>query len=837
MKKFNIKKVDFLTILLSFLLLAIPVFLYITNTINKNIQQFSKQSTYLTHLKLINKDFNYFILQKGVISNYDDINHKVVDFYKTLHLLKYNLQKNVYENNTRYIKELDSIEKDFKTMVKLLEHTKSYNSLIVNSLSYLSDLKKSLHKILNKDDALLDDTLFLSMQLYANDITNKKLLENYVEKIHKLAQKKHIKYLDYFYAHEKSIISRIYALKKEQKIVKEKNIYKRLDKIYRSLKKDFTLYLKVGNNLIIGILVFSGFLLITTLYLHRKSLKNKKELTAYKYAIENSDNSIVITDTNYNITYVNSAFEKITGYKKEEVLGQNPRILKSNLLENYHYEELYQALENKQKWMGDFVNKRKDGSIFYEKASISPIIIDDTITGYISIKLDITEYIQQKEKIQFLAYHDTLTTLPNRLKFEEYFKTNIENKEKSVALIYIDIDNFKTINDTLGHHFGDKLLKKFSKKLQKITPKGEFIAKIGGDEFVIIADIYNEKKIVYEILEKINKMLSKNFTIKKHQISITTSIGIALYPENGKNLNQLLKNVDIALHYAKVNGKNNYQFFTQKLSDKINERHTLEQELSNALKNQELYMVYQPKYDLISRKTIGFEALIRWENKKLGFVPPDKFIQLAEEIGLIDDIGYFVYEQACKDFSRFKKIDDSLNHIAINISTKQFESNTFIPRILELTKENQLTTKDIELEVTETYIMNDIEKNIKHLQNLRDLGFKIAIDDFGTGYSSFSYLKNLPITTLKIDKSFVDDICSNDKDKNISNTIIILSKNLGFKTVAEGIEYKEQEELLKQMKCDIGQGYFYSRPLKADDVLNFISSNTIKQLLKEETTA
>jgi diguanylate cyclase (GGDEF)-like protein/PAS domain S-box-containing protein len=820
----KLKSLDIITILLLIFILAIPGVFFTFQTINSNIQLFSKQSDIITKLKLLDKDFHYFASQKGVFHNYDNINQKIESFQQTLALLKSYMQKN--NNNKNYIAYIDKIALDFQKKVNLIEHIKSYNSIIINTLNYLHDLEKNIQThspVTEKELALLNTTLFLSMQFYTNNNSvYNKTIQN-IKKIKTIAEHTQDKYIDYFYKHENELITRIAYIKKEKTFVHQLNIYQRLDNLYQKLQSDFHNYLFLGKAIMLFIMFFLASLLMTILYFHRKSVEQKKELSAYKYAIENSDNSIVITDLNKNITFVNEAFEKETGYSKEEAIGQNPRILKSDLLNKEHYESLNYALENQQKWEGEFINKRKDGTIYYEKASIGPMFVDDKVIGYIAIKLNITKYIEQERKVKFLAYHDPLTSLPNRHQFEQYFRDMIFNKNKKVALFYIDLDHFKNINDTLGHHAGDELLKVFAKRLRAEISHQDFIARIGGDEFIAIINLHDTTDLE-KIANRILTSLHSPIHIQGQNLNITTSIGIARFPEDGKTLESLLKHADTAMYKAKTDGRNNFHFFTQQLSDKAYERLTIEQELRQALKKNELYMVYQPKYQLDKKEIIGFEALIRWENEKLGFVSPDKFIYIAEEIGLINEIGYFVFEQACKDFNTFKAIHDSLKHIAINVSTIQLEQKNFIDTINQITKKYALSPSNIEIEVTETYVMKNIEKNIQRLGELRENGYQIAIDDFGTGYSSFAYLKKLPITTLKIDKSFIDDICKDIKDKNIVNTIITLADNLGFNTVAEGVEYHNQEKLLVQMGCQTAQGYIFSKPLKAKEITDFIYS-------------
>ena len=818
------KSLDLISLLLLLFLMAIPVVIFTISSINSNIRLFSKQSATITELKLLDKDFHYFASQKGIFQNYDIINSKLERFQDDLKLLKSIMKKN--KSQIYFIPAIEKIEREFQAKKVLIEHAKSYNSIIINTLNYLHDLEQNIERFSNLGKErfiLVDKTLFNSMQLYTNNINDYNSLNKDLVTIGKLAKEHDDKYLNYFFQHEKSLVSIIADLQKEKRRVHNLHIYKQLDTIYKQMQEDFDNYLVIGKYMTTTIMLFLGTLLMVILYLHKNSVRQRKELHAYKYAIENSDNSIVITNLDKEITYVNEAFERETGYSREEALGQNPRILKSNLLDQSHYDSLNDALLTRRKWEGEFINKRKDGTIYYEKASIAPMFVDNEAIGYIAIKLNITKYVEQERKVKFLAYHDPLTSLPNRHQFEHFFTTEIAEKSKKAALLFIDLDHFKKINDTLGHHAGDELLKIFAKRLRSEISRNDFIARIGGDEFVAIIET-DEITQVEKIAKRILCSLEAPIDIQHHQLNITTSIGIALFPKDGENLEALLKHADTAMYQAKNDGRNNFHFFTQSLSDSAYERLNIEQELRHALAKEELYMVYQPKYDLHTQAVTGFEALIRWENEKLGFVPPDKFIYIAEEIGLIDDIGYFVFERACRDFHTLSQTYKELKHIAINVSTIQMHNQNFIENINKIRGKTPLPAEMIEIELTESYLMKDIDQSIQVLSKLRRHGYGIAIDDFGTGYSSFAYLKQLPITTLKIDKSFVDDICTDKKEKNIVKTIIALAQNLHFQTVAEGIEDIEQENLLRGMGCDTGQGYIFSKPMKLEDTIAFLES-------------
>jgi diguanylate cyclase (GGDEF)-like protein/PAS domain S-box-containing protein len=818
-----IKKIDAITALLLFFLAAIPLVVMVSKSKHENIKIFSQQSDIITSLKLLDKDFNYFIAKKGLFSNYDEINEKILNFEQKLSQFETSLKET--QNRVRYIKMISRIKKDFKLKIDLIEHTKSYNSIITNSLNYLHDLQKNIKiyaPLEEKEIEELDEILFLSTQLYTNSANTYANIEKHLKKIAEISKNRG-DYIRYFYQHERKILETTYNIIAEQGRVQKLHIYDKLERLNSYLKVDFHDYLKRVNIIMIILFSVAALLLLSILYLHQRALQQKKQLSAYKYAIENSDNSIIMTDTNYKITFVNAAFIKETGYTEEEVLGQNPSILKSGIGESTYAKNLKETLSKEEKWEGEFINKRKDGTIFYEKASITPMIIDKKVVGYVAIKLNITEYIEQEKKVKFLAYHDTLTGLPNRLQFEHYFNNEIVKKDEKVALMYLDLDRFKTINDTLGHQVGDGLLKTFAKRLSAELSQEDFIARIGGDEFVAILKM-KEREDVSNIAKRVIDSLKAPMVIQGNQLNITTSIGIALFPEDGESLVRLLKHADTAMYDAKLKGRNNFQFFTQVLSSAIHERLNIEQALRHALEKDELYMVYQPKYDLESREIVGFEALVRWQSEKLGFVSPEKFIPVAEEVGLIEEIGYFVFEKACRDFQLFQKINPRLEHIAINVSTMQLKEKNFIETLSHLRREVGLSASAIEIEVTESYIMDDIERNIQLLERLRDYGYKIAIDDFGTGYSSFGYLKRLPISTLKIDKSFVDDICVSRRDADIIKAIIALAKNLGFDIVAEGIESEEQDRLLKSLGCHIGQGYYFCQPKKPGEIISFIEA-------------
>jgi len=547
---------------------------------------------------------------------------------------------------------------------------------------------------------------------------------------------------------------------------------------------------------------------------------------AFRFAVEHSDNSVVMTDADKNIVYVNDVFERDSGYTYAEALGKNPRILKSDMIDQSYYDNLNETLNRGEKWEGEFVNRRKDGSLFHEKASIVPVFIDKVLVNYLAIKLDISKYIEQQKQMDHLAYHDALTKLPNRVHFEERLEHILEvsRRNKSIiAVLFIDLDRFKIVNDTLGHHIGDGMLKTVAKRIQSVLRKSDTIARIGGDEFVVILETMETRSEAARVSEKIIAAVKRPMLVDSHNLNTTASIGIAIFPDDGETMHDIIKHADNAMYQAKKLGKDRYHYYVKQLSDDAHSRLQIEQALRHAIENDELELFYQPQYNLKSHKIVGIESLLRWHNKTLGTISPDQFIPIAEETGLIIKIGEFVFEEACRAFMELQEAGAAVDVVAINVSSVQFRQSDFLNSLKQIMKTVGISAHHIEIEITEGYIMEYTKSNLTVLDDLRALGLKIAIDDFGTGYSSMSYLKKLPIDSIKIDKSFIDEIASNHNDFEITKAIIALSSSLGYSVVAEGIETKEQEDALLDLDCDIGQGYYFSRPLSKHAITDFIS--------------
>lgn len=433
---------------------------------------------------------------------------------------------------------------------------------------------------------------------------------------------------------------------------------------------------------------------------------------------------------------------------------------------------------------------------------------------------DITDRKKAEEESIYLAYHDNLTGLPNRLQFTEKLNSFVE-LEQEIAVLFIDLDKFKMVNDTRGHTVGDKLLQQIAKRLNSCVSRGDIVFRIGGDEFTVIL-LGRTKFEVSRIVERILEEIRKPIFIDQHELYLRSSIGISFYPSDGENIESLIKNSDIAMYNSKVLGGNNYKFFTNSMNSSFEERVNLEENLHNALENNELVMYYQPQIDPKTGCMYGAEALIRWIHPEWGIVPPDRFIPIAEETGLIIPIGEWVLRTACKQAVQWNDTYGRPFHIAVNLSVKQFVNNDIVDTVQRVLEETGLDPNILELELTESVFLENTESMIAIMNKLKKLGVRISIDDFGTGYSSLSYLKDLPIDSIKIDQSFIRNLSKNKKTNSIISTIISLAQKLDLKSVAEGVETLEQYNYFKEEGCDLAQGYYFSRPVPVDQIANLL---------------
>lgn len=557
--------------------------------------------------------------------------------------------------------------------------------------------------------------------------------------------------------------------------------------------------------------------------------KIQKKLQLSDIVFENTTEGILITNERFEIISVNEAFTKITGYSFDDVKNKNPKILKSGKHDKEFYKHFYQELKTNNCWRGEIWNRKKSGEIYPEWLNIS-VVKDkqNQIINYVALFSDISKIKDSNAKIEFLAHHDPLTNLPNRLLLQARLNKSIEEAtelKQRLALFFIDIDNFKLINDTYGHSIGDRIINLVAKRLQKNIRKNDTISRIGGDEFIIVMENLNDKNHIKKIAQNILDDFREPVKMEQYLFDITISIGISIFPENGLNDEDLIKHADTAMYSAKNLGKNQFQFYKAKMTSEIFEKIIMKQELNDAIKNEEFEVYYQPQIDIKQNRIIGAEALIRWNHKNLRIVYPNDFIPYAEETKLIIPIGKFVLEKACafmKKLQEEKILEEGT--ISVNISNIQIKYDDIVKLIDEELKKSKLSPKFLEIELTENYLMRDTDESLSILNELKKLGINLAVDEFGTGYSSLNYLKQFPLDKLKIDISFISDLPFNKKDAAITKTIIALGKGLDIKTIAEGVETKEQKEFLEKEECDEIQGWFYSKALKEKDFIEFVKN-------------
>ncbi|MBI3571271.1 MAG: EAL domain-containing protein [Gammaproteobacteria bacterium] len=559
---------------------------------------------------------------------------------------------------------------------------------------------------------------------------------------------------------------------------------------------------------------------------HVRAESERQRLTS---AIEQTADAVLITDPDGTIEYANPAYEATTGYSREEVIGRKPNIVKSGQHDERFYRELWRTILDGRPFRAVFINRRKNGELYYEEKTITPIRSPQgVITHFVSTGKDITERKRAEERLSFLAYYDVLTGLPNRALLLDHLKqATIEADRigRLVAVMFLDLDRFKVINDTLGHHVGDALLKGVAERLQACVRPGDTISRLGGDEFtVILADVANADDVA-RVARKILDSFVQPFRVEDQDLFTTASVGITLYPFDVHDPEGLLKNADAAMYHAKEQGRNSFKFFTAELNVRAERRLKLETALRRALEREELSLHYQPQVDMKDGRLVGMEALLRWQSPELGNVSPAEFIPIAEETGLILPIGDWVLREACRQIKAWHatKFSFSKMQVAVNISGKQLRQKDFPDRVQKVLLETNLEPRYLDLELTESLLMVDAEETGDIMHVLHDMGISFSVDDFGTGYSSLSYLKRFPIDILKIDQSFVRDIASDPNDVAIVKTIIAMAHTLSMRVIAEGVETYEQLVFLRDQDCDGSQGYYCSKPLAANDFTELLA--------------
>jgi len=548
----------------------------------------------------------------------------------------------------------------------------------------------------------------------------------------------------------------------------------------------------------------------------------KQAATVYRTTTE----AIFITDADNVITSINPAFTVISGYSEQQALGQSPSILSSGYHDEQFYHALWIDLEKKGAWQGEVWNRHSEGHIFPTWQSITAIRDDDNNTiQYVSIFSDISKRKESEELIKYQANYDSLTDLPNRHLFGDRLQSAIKKAERSntfVALMLLDLDRFKWINDTLGHRAGDFVLQETARRLESAVRGSDTIARLGGDEFTVILPEL-EKGVDAEIIaEKIFTSFLEPIIFEGNEVFISSSIGISIYPDDGEDVETLQMNADSAMYSAKDEGRNRFHFFTPLMQAEAERRLVLINYMRKALDGEEFSVYYQPVIDVVGHRVASAEALIRWNQPKLGFVSPAEFIPLAEETGLIRPIGDWVVQRVAQDMHQWQEQGVSPMHISINKSPAEFSKETCDEAWNDIFNKYKVPLSLITVEITETVFMETGRSYISTLKQMQKLGMQISLDDFGTGYSSLSYLKRFPVDILKIDREFINDLSADPSDALLVETILTLAEKMQIKVIAEGVETEDQLNFLKQNNCQYIQGYFYSKPLPRKEFEKFV---------------
>ncbi|MDI1300101.1 EAL domain-containing protein [Methylotenera sp.] len=546
-----------------------------------------------------------------------------------------------------------------------------------------------------------------------------------------------------------------------------------------------------------------------------------KRLHQAKIAFDSASEGIMITDDKVRIVAINKGFTEITGYSEDDVLGKSPKILQSGNLNERFYKDMWTILKKEERWHGEVFNQRKSGENYYEWLTITAVKDSaGQVVNYVGVFSDMTDIKRSQNRLHELVNHDPLTGLPNRRLLNELLEHSIKRAEREnhkIALLFIDLDRFKAVNDTLGHQVGDKLLLEASRRISLSMRESDVVARLGGDEFVVMMDMISRTSDAALVAKKIIHALQIEFNIDGHEIYISASIGISVFPKDCADVEGLIKAADIAMYQVKNKGKNNHCFYSDDLSKNAVERFTLEGQLRHALVREQFEVYYQPQVSLTTGKIIGAEALIRWNHPKLGLVSPATFIPMAEDTGLIVQIGEWVLREAARQMVRWHKAGHAIQWISVNVSGVQIMRSNFADTVYGILVETDCHPNMLELEITESTVMQNTEHVIDTFNRIKQLGLKLAIDDFGTGYSSLSNLKRLPLDKIKIDQSFVRDLPDDLDDAAIANAIYAMAGSLGFSVIAEGVETQAQADFLSAMGCKEAQGYLYSKPVTATE--------------------
>jgi diguanylate cyclase (GGDEF)-like protein/PAS domain S-box-containing protein len=569
-----------------------------------------------------------------------------------------------------------------------------------------------------------------------------------------------------------------------------------------------------------------------------ESIESEEQIRLYAKAFDSSSSAILILDKKLIVLAANGAFSKITGFTYSDMVGRVPDFIINSDKSTFNITDFTHHIDAYGKWQSELIGTKSDDSHFVQDISINVIVDSEkSPSHYVCAFTDITQKKKSEDDLWDLANHDILTGLPNRGYFRKTLDKALNNAirtDENVVLLFIDLDRFKQVNDTLGHESGDELLRNVARILSKIARKSDYAARLGGDEFAIILEGITEKKHIERVAKSLVEKFTSGLLIDDKDTGVGLSIGISVFPGDTRNADDLVHFADTAMYFSKTNGTNQYHFFDTSMSDHVNRRNLLEKELRTALQNDVLSLYFQPQIDIETGKIVCFEALSRWFHPELGTISPDEFIPIAEDAGLIVLLGQQALIKACKQLKVWHNQGFGELRMAINVSSKQFLLSDVALDVTNVLEDVGLDARHIELELTESLIVDDPEKIIGMLNKLKTLGVKLSIDDFGTGYSSLSYLSRFPLDVLKIDKSFINQLTKDAKGLAITQAIIAIAHSLKLDVIAEGVEEEEQLEILRRLNCRYVQGYYFGKPISAKDTLIFLNDHNQFDLLNDE---
>ncbi len=718
---------------------------------------------------------------------------------------------------------IDRAESNFEKKFSLIEKFKSHNGILKNSLYYIptavDNLQKqsSLSSYHQNADKLLQEVLLFNSRLNPK---NKELGENIIEEF----RSKKISRLDDIAIHAETIFRERMLL---QEIVEDlfsiptkdsvENIYQE----YSAYNNEKLQILSVYRTAMYTIAVLLLFYVIYLFYTLRQTLLCLEDSL---YEVEFQKNALdqyaIVASISAEgiVTYANEKFTQTTQLSKEQIVGKSRRILESEFHDQAYFDHIWSELESGKRWRGEIKNKRKDNTEYWLDATVVPFLDKkQKPIRYVALLKDITEKKAADSRIYRLAHYDALTGLPNRAMFLESLNTALvdaRQSKSSLAVLFIDLDNFKLINDTMGHASGDELLNVVAEHLRSSVRASDIVARLGGDEFTVIVRDVEMNEHIENIVQNILSITKDPVTINQKEIIVSSSIGVSVFPDDATDTDTLLKNADIAMYKAKSNGKNNCCIFDEELKAINSEKHALENDLLFAVRNEQFVLHYQPQVDVLTGRICAVEALIRWNHPEKGLIQPNAFIPMLEESGLIIEVGKWVLIEACTQLAQWKELGINLG-MGVNVSARQLQDGHILELLKQILDFPGIEPSDIDLEITETGLLGNADELIALLSTFKDLGVKLSLDDFGTGYSSLNYLKKLPISKLKIDQSFVRDIPFDAHDMAIAKTVIAMASSLDLKVVAEGVETVEQIQFLEEHGCDFFQGYYFNEPVDA----------------------